>query len=146
MMLAQMMPEFAWIPVIVLTLSAILIIVTGFGASRLVRRLPRKVLTWTVTPSVRYFLVALAVVLMFLLIAWTITEPRVDDALTYQIKPGMTRAEVKAILGAPHECESSSRGREVWGYYIREFGWTAWMNPVYVQFNAKGEVVRTWYH
>ena len=57
----------------------------------------------------------------------------------------MTRNEVSAILGEPNEKQMHA-GKELWGYYIQEFGWSAWINPVYVSFGADGEVTHVWSH
>lgn len=65
----------------------------------------------------------------------------VDDQLTFQIKPGMTRNQVTAILGKPQTSESEDR---LWGYYIRDFGPTAFMFPFCVSFDENGKVADTW--
>jgi hypothetical protein len=58
----------------------------------------------------------------------------------------MTRDEVYAILGEPNERQPGPDEAELWGYYIQEFGWSAWMNPVYVKFSAQGKVTAVWCH
>ena len=93
-------------------------------------------------------LVAAAVVGCGLLLASCCLLPclgrRVPDALTFQVKEGMTRDEVFAILGEPNERQPSRDGEELWGYYIQEFGCSAWMNPVYVRFSGEGKVLSVW--
>jgi outer membrane protein assembly factor BamE (lipoprotein component of BamABCDE complex) len=57
----------------------------------------------------------------------------VPGALTYEVKPGMTKDEVHAILGKPNWRQSGRDGEELWGYYIKEFGCSAWLNPILIQ-------------
>jgi hypothetical protein len=56
----------------------------------------------------------------------------------------MSKERVFAILGEPNEQETLTDGEELWGYYIQEFGCTAWMNPVYVRFDKLGKVTTVW--
>ena len=65
---------------------------------------------------------------------------RIPDEPTWEVKEGMSKGEVFALLGEPNTKETSRDGEELWGYHIEEFGWSAWMSPWYVRFDETGKV------
>src|SRR6266404_1847804 len=70
---------------------------------------------------------------------WTGYFRRVAAADTFQITPGMSREDVKAILGPPNHIESGGR---YWAYYTDEGGILAPLCPMYVSFDEDGKVIR----
>jgi SmpA / OmlA family len=74
-------------------------------------------------------------------ILWVGCLNRVPDAATHQIKEGMTKDEVRAIIDAPSHTEN---GGTVWAYWIYESGPTAPFQPVYVSFDPDDRVARVW--
>jgi outer membrane protein assembly factor BamE (lipoprotein component of BamABCDE complex) len=72
---------------------------------------------------------------------WVGCLNRVPDAVTYQIKEGMTKDEVRAVAGEPSHTEN---GGTLWAYWIFEHGPTAPLSPVYVSFDADERVTAVW--
>ena len=68
---------------------------------------------------------------------WSAFVPRVTNADTFRIEKGMTKDEVKAILGPPNHMES---GGKLWAYYTYEGGLLAPLQPMYISFDDEGEV------
>jgi hypothetical protein len=91
--------------------------------------------------SLRTLLVLLLVLPVICAIPYSFRS--VPGAILEKIEAGMTQSEVEVIAGKPNSAWSSGEG-EVWEYHIREFGWSAFLNPQMVEFDASGRVVRTW--
>lgn len=72
---------------------------------------------------------------------WVGCLNRVPDADTFRIKDGMTKDEVRAIVGGPSRTEN---GGALWAYWLIEDGPTAPLNPVYVSFDGDGRVAHVW--
>jgi hypothetical protein len=68
---------------------------------------------------------------------------QVDASLADNLRNGMTQAEVKAILGLPHERRLIDGG-ERWTYYLSQGGWqlpfASLMRPLHLQFDKQGIV------
>ena len=63
---------------------------------------------------------------------------RVKDADTFLVERGMTREQVKEILGPPNHTESDGK---YWAYYTWEGGLLAPLFPVYIHFDEDGRVL-----
>jgi outer membrane protein assembly factor BamE (lipoprotein component of BamABCDE complex) len=72
---------------------------------------------------------------------WAGCLNRVSDATTFQIKPGMTKDEVRAVVGEPSHTEN---GGTLWAYWTHEAGPMAPFQPVYVSFDPDDRVANVW--
>jgi hypothetical protein len=79
------------------------------------------------------------------IIAAFFISPGVPGATLNKIKVGMTYSEVQSIAGEPYNTYPGHDGK-IREYLIKEFGWTAWLNPQCVEFDSDGLVVDTWVH
>lgn len=72
---------------------------------------------------------------------WAGCLNRVPGGVTFQIKEGMTKEEVRAVVGAPSHTENDGT---LWAFWLMEDGPMAPLNPVYVSFDGDGRVAHVW--
>jgi len=72
------------------------------------------------------------------IVYWHVAFPRFGPAEVASIEPGMSRAEVTAILGPPH----IKLGKNEWRYTDRP-GWSMLLD---IEFDEGGRVIRKDYH
>jgi hypothetical protein len=96
-----------------------------------------------VNKKMRYSLRRLLIVLGIVppLLALPFCWPFASIETVFQIRIGMSKAEVEAIAGRPMERSNSSDDGEYWQYYTSPL---SAIGPEMVEFDSTGRVIRTW--
>jgi outer membrane protein assembly factor BamE (lipoprotein component of BamABCDE complex) len=84
-------------------------------------------------------LVALAVTVLVMIVvlpAWVMEAPAASPSKMDALRAGMTKAEVKELLGSGHSTHPMADGSESWVY--TRFTWAI----LYVDFDASGRLVK----